>query len=213
MVFLLLSCVFLILRSYSFFSPGAVVLAFSLVLFPAKNRSEIGSGRFLFLTVFTLFFLALSGFDASNAGDLLDLLCIHCSGILYLRSAGAALPASNEKKTEITGSIDEKLLRYSVFFLLFWILLFRIWYQSEPGFWKEFGSFYLCKSGILSGLLGFLWFRNGKSKTTTFFFSSMLLCVLLVHPSQGILNFSYFLLFSFLQADPESKKINVGIDV
>nr|WP_246813891.1 hypothetical protein [Leptospira gomenensis] len=168
----------------------------------------------VFPTALTLFLLVVSGFDGSNAGDLLDLICVHCSGILYLRSAPSPkfpFPGSDEKQERNFETGNGRSLRPSVLLLFFCILLFRIWYQNEPGFWKELGFLYLCKTGILTALLGFLWFRNGNSKTTTILFVSILFSVFLVRPSQGILNFSYFLLFSFLQADPESKNINAGI--
>lgn len=101
----------------------------------------------------------------------------------------------------------------SLLFLFLSVAGFRIWYQWDPHFWNKIDLLYLIKSGILTCVLGFLYLRSGKIDLKAFLFVVFVLCVLFIHPSQGILNFSYFHIFSFLQADIESKKINVGIKV
>ncbi|AOP34340.1 hypothetical protein A0128_11055 [Leptospira tipperaryensis] len=212
MVFHLLAILFLILRSYSFLSPGAVVLGFA-VLFYRKKGITSGSQNFELPAVLTLILLAISGLDGSTPGDILDLVCIHCVGILSLkeewrRKRIVEFPDLNGD------SIPTRILRKQILPVsLLLIAGFRIWYQGDFEFWNGLGFFYILKAGILGFVLAFLYFRSGESGRKTGFFLFLILTILLVHPSQGILNFSYFLIFSFLQTDVESKKINAGIEV
>lgn len=212
MVFLFLSVLFLILRSYSFLSPGAVILSLSVLFFRKKGTGSEASNLELPLSILTLLFLAIGGLDGSTPGDLLDLICIHCSGILALKRDGGFRTDLSERKPHFTEGFlqDPKLFREGILLLFFLIAGFRIWYQWNFEFWDEIGVLYLLKAGLLTCTLGFLHFRSGESGLRTLFFLFFVLCALFVHPSQGILNFSYFHLFSFLQTDLESKKINAG---
>ncbi|PJZ56610.1 hypothetical protein [Leptospira barantonii] len=214
MVFLFLSVLFLILRSYSFLSPGAVVLSLSVLFFRKKGTALPGENRALPISILTLIFLAIGGLDGSTAGDLLDLICIHCSGILLLKGEWRQKSPSEETIYGFGKRFlaDGQLFKETVLLLFFLIAGFRIWYQWNSNFWEEIGFLYLLKSSILTCILGFLYLRSGESGLKTLFFLFLVLCTLFVHPSQGILNFSYFYLFSFLQTDVESKKINVGTE-
>ncbi|AVQ13532.1 Uncharacterized protein XB16_3240 [Leptospira santarosai] len=212
MVFLFLSVLFLILRSYSFLFPGAVVLALCIVLYHGK---ETYKEVMIPLSVLTLIFFAIGGLDGSTPNDLLDLLCVHCCGILALRKKRKPEEKLQSAKFGLeTGFLgSEAPSKKSLLFLFLSVAGFRIWYQWDPHFWNKIDLLYLIKSGILTCVLGFLYLRSGKTDLKALFFVFIILCVLLIHPSQGILNFSYFHIFSFLQADIESKKINVGIKV
>ncbi|MBM9499392.1 hypothetical protein JWG44_03915 [Leptospira sp. 201903071] len=207
MVFHLLAILFLILRSYSFLSPGAFVLGFAILFY--RKKGSVGGPQNLELPgVLTLILLAISGLDGSTSGDILDLICIHCTGILSLKEEW------RPKKTGDPRSDSGRILRKQILPLsLLLIAGFRIWYQGDFEFWIPLGFFYILKAGILSLVLAFLFFRSGESGRRTVFFLFLILTILLIHPSQGILNFSYFLVFSFLQTDVESKKINDGIEV
>ncbi|EMJ93250.1 hypothetical protein [Leptospira alstonii] len=210
MVFLFLSVLFLILRSYSFLSPGAVVLSLAVIFYRKQGISNKVDGLVLPLSVLTLIFLAIGGLDGSTPGDLLDLLCVHCCGILFLKR-----DKDDFQKIGLgseTGFLkDETLFQKGFLFLFLLIAGFKV--QWDFHFWNKIGFFYLIKSGILTCVLGFLHLRTEKNRFKTFFFVFLVLCILFVQPSQGVLNFSYFHLFSFLQTDIESKKINVGIKV
>ncbi len=212
MVFHLLAILFLILRSYSFLSPGAVVLGFAILFYRRKGIED--SPRNLELPgIFTLVLLAISGLDGSTAGDILDLICIHCSGILALKEDGR-LQRSGKVRIYDSNPDSIRILRKQVLPVsLFLIAIFRIWYQGDSENWTTLSFFYVLKTGILSLVLAFLYFLTGESGAKTVLFLFLILTILLIHPSQGILNFSYFLLFSFLQTDVESKKINDGIEV
>lgn len=212
MVFHLLAILFLILRSYSFLSPGAVVLAFAILFYGRKGLA--GSGKnYDYLEILTLLLLAISGLDGSTAGDILDLICIHCTGILALKEEGRT-KRIGETRSFTVDSDTRRILREQILPLsLLLIAIFRIWYQGDFAFWNSLTFFYILKTGILSFALAFLYFRSGESGKKTFLFLFLILTILIVHPSQGILNFSYFLIFSFLQTDVESKKINDGIEV
>lgn len=212
MVFLFLSVLFLILRSYSFLSPGAVVLSLSVLFFRKKATDSETSELELPLSILTVLFLAIGGLDGSTPGDLLDLICIHCCGILALKRDVAFRPEVSERKPRFAEGFlkDPMLFREGILLLFFLIAGFRIWYQWTFDFWDGIGVLYLLKAGLLTCALGFLHFRSGENGLRTLFFLFFVLCALFVHPFQGILNFSYFHLFSFLQTDVESKKINVG---
>ncbi|WP_061224538.1 hypothetical protein [Leptospira weilii] len=215
MVFLFLSILFLILKSYSFLYPGAIVLAFCIVLYYGKETSSKEVDRLIIsLSVLTLIFFAIGGLDGSTPYDLLDLLCIHCCGILALKKKRSNEENPQGTKFGLTRFLeDETPSKESLIFLFLLVAGFRIWYQWDPRFWNKIDFFYLIKSGILACTLGFLYLRSGKTNLKAFFFVFLALCILFIHPSQGILNFSYFHIFSFLQADTESKKINDGIKV
>ncbi|EMJ64485.1 MULTISPECIES: hypothetical protein [Leptospira] len=216
MVFLFLSILFLILKSYSFLYPGAIVLAFCIVLYHGKETSskEV-DGLIIPLSVLTLIFFAIGGLDGSTPYDLLDLFCIHCCGILALKKKRSTGENLQETKFGLGTRFleDETPSQESLIFLFLLVAGFRIWYQWDLQFWNKIDFFYLIKSGILVCTLGFLYLRSGKTNLKAFFFVFLVLCLLFIHPSQGILNFSYFHIFSFLQADIESKKINDGIKV
>ncbi|XDD48898.1 hypothetical protein AB3N59_10635 [Leptospira sp. WS92.C1] len=215
MVFLFLSILFLILRSYSFLSPGAVILGLSILFFRKKGISEEFESKNLPVSYLSLCLLVIAGLDGSSAGDILDLVCIHCSGILFLKQSVRPRDFL-EKKTNFLAAEwldDPGFLRQSRMLVLLLIAGFRIWYQTEFDFWNALHFLYLLKAGILSFLLGVVWLRNGESGARTLFLILLVLIILIVHPSQGILNFSYFHLFSFLQTHPESKKINVGLEL
>ncbi|EMY79816.1 putative membrane protein [Leptospira weilii serovar Ranarum str. ICFT] len=211
MVFLFLSVLFLILRSYSFLSPGAVVLSLAVIFYRKKEISNKVDRFVLPLSVLTLIFLAIGGLDGSTPGDLLDLLCIHCCGILFLKR-----DKDDFQKTEFVSETeflkDKTQLPKGLFILFFLIAGFKM-VPWDFHFWNKIGFLYVIKSGILTCILGFLHLCTQKNNLKTFFFVFLVLCVLFVEPSQGVLNFSYFHLFSFLQTDIESKKINVGIKV
>ncbi|PJZ54893.1 hypothetical protein [Leptospira adleri] len=212
MVFHLLAILFLILRSYSFLSPGAVVLAFA-ILFYRKKGGGGSRKNHEYLEVLILLLLAISGLDGSTAGDILDLICIHCAGILALKKE-ETMKRIGEIRSFAPDSDSNRILRKQILPLsLLLISIFRIWYQGDFEFWNSLTFFYILKTGILSFALTFLYFRSGESGKKTVLFLFLILTILIVHPSQGILNFSYFLIFSFLQTDAESKKINDGIEV
>ncbi|EMM83052.1 hypothetical protein LEP1GSC037_1564 [Leptospira interrogans str. 2006001854] len=207
MVFLFLSVLFLVLRSYSFLFPGVVILSLS-VLFYHKKASSHQNNKLIFsLSILTLIFLAIGGLDGSTPTDLLDLICIHCSGILFLKG-------TEETKFDIvrTGFLEEIVQKKErILFLFLWIAGFRIWWQGDIHFWEKLNFLSIVKSGILVCILSFLYLRSRKTKLITSCFVLLSLSVLLVQPT--LLNFSYFYLFSFLQTDIESKNINAGINV
>ncbi|MBM9579719.1 hypothetical protein JWG45_21450 [Leptospira sp. 201903070] len=212
MVFHLLAILFLVLRSYSFLSPGAFVLGLAILFYRKKGISG-GPQNLEFSGILTLILLTISGLDGSTPGDILDLICIHCAGILSLKEE------RRPKRKEEPGNLfreneSVRILRKQILpFSLLLIAGFRIWDQGDFPFWIPLGFFYVLKAGILGLVLSFLYFRSGESGGKTVLFLILILTILLVHPSQGILNFSYFLVFSFLQTDVESKKINDGIEV
>lgn len=154
-----------------------------------------------------MIFLAIGGLDGSTPTDLLDLICIHCSGILFLKG-------TEETKFDIvrTGFLEEIVQKKErILFLFLWIAGFRIWWQGDIHFWEKLNFLSIVKSGILVCILSFLYLRSRKTKLITSCFVLLSLSVLLVQPT--LLNFSYFYLFSFLQTDIESKNINAGINV
>ncbi|WP_078124651.1 hypothetical protein [Leptospira alexanderi] len=215
MVFLFLSILFLILKSYSFLYPGAIVLAFCIVLYHGKETSKEVDGLIIPLSVLTLIFFAIGGLDGSTPYDLLDLLCIHCCGILALKKKRKTRENLQGTKFGLKTRFleNETPSKESLIFLFLLVAGFRIWYQWDPQFWNKIDFLYFIKSGIIACTLGFLYLRSQKTNLKAFFFVFLALCILFIHPSQGILNFSYFHIFSFLQADTESKKINDGIKV
>ncbi|EKR72576.1 hypothetical protein [Leptospira noguchii] len=203
MVFLFLSVLFLVLRSYSFLFPGAIVLSIS-VLFYHKRASSYQNNELIFpLSILTLILLAIGGLDGSTPGDLLDLICIHCSGILFLKGV-------EPTKFDIKTGFLEKTI-HKILFLLLWISVFRMWWQGDIYFWEKLNFLSIIKSGILICILSFFYLRSRKTNLITSCFVLLSLSILFVQPS--LLNFSYFYLFSFLQTDIESKKINAGINV
>ncbi|AXR65118.1 hypothetical protein [Leptospira mayottensis] len=215
MVFLFLSILFLILKSYSFLYPGAIVLALCVAFYYEKETSKEIDKVIIPLSVLTLIFFAIGGLDGSTPHDLLDLLCIHYCGILALKKKRRTRDNFQGTKFDLEARFlaDETPSKESLIFLFLLVVGFRIWYQWDLQFWNKIDFLYLIKSGILVCTLGFLYLRSGKTNLKAFFFVFLVLCLLFIHPSQGILNFSYFHVFSFLQADIESKKINVGIKV
>ncbi len=101
MVFLFLSVLFLVLRYYSFLFPGVVILSLSVLFYHKKAGSYQNNEPIFPLSILTLILLAIGGLDGSTPVDLLDLICIHCSGILFLRGA-------EETKFDIkTGFLEE----------------------------------------------------------------------------------------------------------
>ncbi|EKO51515.1 hypothetical protein [Leptospira kirschneri] len=206
MVFLFLSVLFLVLRYYSFLFPGVVILSLSVLFYHKKAGSYQNNEPIFPLSILTLILLAISGLDGSTPVDLLDLICIHCSGILFLRGA-------EETKFDIkTGFLEEIVQKKErILFLFLWIAGFRMWWQSDIYFWEKLNFLSMIKSGILVCILGFLYLRSRKTKLVTSCCMLLSLSILLLQPT--LLNFSYFYLFSFLQTDIESKKINAGINV
>ncbi|ABJ76084.1 hypothetical protein IQB76_09280 [Leptospira borgpetersenii serovar Hardjo-bovis] len=212
MVFLFLSILFLILKSYSFLYPGTIILALCIVFYHGKETSKEINKVIIPLSVLTLIFFAIGGLDGSTPYDLFDLLCIHCCGILALKKKPRTRDNLQGTKFGLkTGYLtDETPSKESLIFVFLLVAGFRIWYQWDSEFWNKIDFLYLIKSGILTCTLGFLYLRSGKTDPKALFFVFLALCILFIHPSQGVLNFSYFHVFSFLQADIEPKRSTLG---